>query len=169
VVVFCLAICLLIHAVRKRRQRRSHVITAFKGERVNPDGTRISSVHVSLTDVTKHVIDFHGTLTSSMLKEVDRTWSQDTESVYSSASFVNASDTNGTVGNGYDALVRVPADDTSEHVFDEPPRAFTPSSLSRYWKPQRDTDAGVRLAGGPHGTSYDEPELLPPAYSTTFR
>lgn len=103
-----------------------------------------------------------------MLKETDRAWSRETESIYSSASFITASDTRGTVGNGYDALIRVPIDDTSGHNFDEPLRAFTPSSLPRHWKPRRDVDAGVRLAGGPHGTPTDEPELLPPAYSPTF-
>lgn len=34
--------------------------------------------------------------------------------------------------------------------------------------PIRDTDGGIRLAGGPIGEASDEPDLLPPAYSPNF-
>ncbi|KAI0698334.1 hypothetical protein BC835DRAFT_662634 [Cytidiella melzeri] len=151
VAVAILAIIGITYLVRRRRQRV--VITAFSGERRSIDNESMRPLNSGTSMMKEHAP------TGLRIAHIAEP-APESVSMYSSESFLDlTSPVAATRTHHFPASNNTLVD--LSHPTPTPPVV----SQTRTPKTVRETDGGVRLAGGPFGSAS---ELLPPAYSPSF-
>ncbi|KAI0085793.1 hypothetical protein BDY19DRAFT_908785 [Irpex rosettiformis] len=169
-VFILLAAMVITFVVRRQRKKRSRpVVSVFQTDRMNESGEPLTPHHSDTPIMKESTLLGHRAVSSyftELSTETGSVYSTQTESIIHDASADPSSRYCARWTPSEYALVQ---EDT--HV-DFQDTIYGPQIDDFYESlpntQARDTDGGIRLAGGPPGAASDEPDLLPPAYSPTF-